>query len=428
MSSLKATGRKPLLILALLALWGPLELLASGTTTIGWQSNDDPFTAGYRLYLGESSGEYTESFDVGNVTEFELSEIKTGHEYYCAISTLNVFGFESVLSNEIVIAVLGPDGNANEGRLILLEAENGAVSGPLSVGGSGDSSWLEATDSSESGEVTFDFDVSVAGDYLIWCRVQAESNASDSFYYSVDGADEEVFHIYGTANPSGTAIQSGWIWRAISVDGASGIFPLDEGVHTLRLRGREASTRIDRIVLSSEPNFVPIDALPRSGDFFLLLGSSGSTESVEGDGATLWARTLSVEEIDFQWFYNGVAIEGANEAYLYIPETSIFDAGEYTLEVRKTSDGSLSSVSAFDFAVAEIPFLVNALERLSDSQVNLSLQGAVRRQVEVQASSTLDSADWTSLGTYQNDSGSVEVLDPDAANHACRFYRVTVTD
>ena len=67
--------------------------------TLAWDaspSNPD----GYRLYYGTSSGSYTQVIDVGNVTQYKVSELQSGMIYYFAVTVYNELG-ESGYSKEI---------------------------------------------------------------------------------------------------------------------------------------------------------------------------------------------------------------------------------------------------------------------------------------------------------------------------------------
>jgi hypothetical protein len=65
--------------------------------------------AGYKLYYGESSGNYTASLDVGKPTTYTLQGLEVGHTYYIAVSAYDTAGNESALSAELII-VMTPTG------------------------------------------------------------------------------------------------------------------------------------------------------------------------------------------------------------------------------------------------------------------------------------------------------------------------------
>lgn len=56
---------------------------------------------GYKIYEGTASGNYTQVFDVGNVTSYTLSGLNDATTYYYAISAYDATGTTSDLSNEL---------------------------------------------------------------------------------------------------------------------------------------------------------------------------------------------------------------------------------------------------------------------------------------------------------------------------------------
>lgn len=69
-------------------------------------ANDDgsPVTdlAGYKVYYGTSSRNYSESIDVGNVKNYTINNLKEGVTYYFAVTAYDIFGNESGYSNEAI--------------------------------------------------------------------------------------------------------------------------------------------------------------------------------------------------------------------------------------------------------------------------------------------------------------------------------------
>jgi PKD repeat protein len=56
--------------------------------------------AGYNVYYGTESGNYTDVIDVGDVTSYDLSGLSDGITYYFAVIAYNASGDESAYSNE----------------------------------------------------------------------------------------------------------------------------------------------------------------------------------------------------------------------------------------------------------------------------------------------------------------------------------------
>ena len=69
--------------------------------TLTWDPNTEPDLAGYQMYYGTSSGIYTGSIDVNNLTTCTISDLEEDHTYYFAVTAYNTSGDESDFSNEV---------------------------------------------------------------------------------------------------------------------------------------------------------------------------------------------------------------------------------------------------------------------------------------------------------------------------------------
>ena len=69
---------------------------APKTNVDGTPIND---LAGYKIYFGSEPGKFSHVIDVGNVTNFEITNLPSG-EFYCAATAYDTSGNESTLSNE----------------------------------------------------------------------------------------------------------------------------------------------------------------------------------------------------------------------------------------------------------------------------------------------------------------------------------------
>jgi len=73
--------------------WGPPLTNEDGTTLTD--------LAGYKIYYGTSSGDYTYSIDAGNVETYQVNVLQERLTYYFTVSAYDTSGNESMYSNEV---------------------------------------------------------------------------------------------------------------------------------------------------------------------------------------------------------------------------------------------------------------------------------------------------------------------------------------
>ncbi len=118
-----------------------------------------------------------------------------------------------------------------------------------------------------SGIAGFPFYAPVAGDYYVWARVRSPSNGSDSFVVAADSSATDIFD--ASAGTWSTDFQ--WLpvtGRALSVGSPAPIartFHLGPGSHSLNFIGREPGCGVNRIIVTTDPNFIPEDTQPVAG-------------------------------------------------------------------------------------------------------------------------------------------------------------------
>jgi hypothetical protein len=69
-----------------------------------WNANSDSDLAGYKVYVGTSSGLYMypgSPFVIGNVTSYAMTNLPVGQTYFFALSAYDSAGNESPLSAEV---------------------------------------------------------------------------------------------------------------------------------------------------------------------------------------------------------------------------------------------------------------------------------------------------------------------------------------
>ena len=86
------------LLICTVAAWGQ-------SVKVTWDANTEPDLAGYKLYMGNQPGDYTAPIDVGNVTEYQVSDLPENTTYYFAVTAYDNGGLESGFSNEASYAV-----------------------------------------------------------------------------------------------------------------------------------------------------------------------------------------------------------------------------------------------------------------------------------------------------------------------------------
>lgn len=78
---------------------------AAPTVSLAWEPSPDADVVKYRLYCGPSTGTYSFSRDLGNVTNTVFTNMVAGGHYWFVVTAINAGGAESDPSNEIDLAV-----------------------------------------------------------------------------------------------------------------------------------------------------------------------------------------------------------------------------------------------------------------------------------------------------------------------------------
>jgi hypothetical protein len=114
----------PVLLLFVSAVFGLLAILGlradAVDITVSWNANSESNIAGYKIYYGMLSGEYSNAVDVSIATEAVFSDLDPYTTYYLAVTAYNNAGLESGYSNEVIFS-----GTAEE-ELIISDSPKGA--------------------------------------------------------------------------------------------------------------------------------------------------------------------------------------------------------------------------------------------------------------------------------------------------------------
>ena len=95
-------------ILLSLAILSPPNALATGRATLEWSPNSESDLAGYKIYVGTTSGIYGYPLDVGAVTSFTIPNLLEGGTYYFTATAYDLSGNESAPSLEVSTTIPSP--------------------------------------------------------------------------------------------------------------------------------------------------------------------------------------------------------------------------------------------------------------------------------------------------------------------------------
>lgn len=415
--------------LAILFLCGP-QVKGSSTTpsiSLAWERNVEEDIVGYKIYWGEVSRQYTRVLDVGDSATAVLTELQPGIIYHCAVTAYNQAAQESLFSQEVIVFIPATEPGKPDpsGRLVRFEAEQGQLGNPMAVFTGPSESWVDTASYSQLGWTRSTVEIPQSGDYHIWCRVKAPTASNDSFFVMMDEEPEEVFHVYGTPTPPEGTRTSAWTWRRIHVtDSGPRVHALDQGAHTLRFRVREPGTLLDRVVLSSDPAFIPTDALPRTGDALVITRPPMNVSQPTSGVAGFFVTAAASGPVSYQWRKDGTVIPGATSPNLVFDPVGAADEGNYTVTLTSGSATATTEPAMLTVTppVTNPVFRVARMTLNPDQTVDFKVEGELNATIHVHASGDL--VNWTWVGSRTNNTGTVQVADPAAAGESRRFYRL----
>lgn len=158
------------------------------------------------------------------------------------------FEMEYIGELSVTMEADGADGRASG------VAMDGAASGGKYIAAPGAAKSQDPT-ASTMGIATYMFDIATAGAYTIYGRVEAQSQATNSFWVKMDGG------AFIQWNNISSPMTTSWTWEAVhdTNDGDAVVrFSLNAGKHTLLIAYREPDTRLDALSISNDPKYTPM--------------------------------------------------------------------------------------------------------------------------------------------------------------------------
>ena len=142
-----------------------------------------------------------------------------------------------------------------------------------------------------------------AGNYYVWCRIQARDADHDTFHAKYNGGPEDTY------DAAGGVWSPDWQWTVLNGRGASGvpltldprIVTLTAGTNTIHFRGGDYATKLDRVIVTDDPNFVPIEGnvttfpdTPPSNPFYDFVEAVGRNQISSGCGGGNYCPAAAV--------------------------------------------------------------------------------------------------------------------------------------
>lgn len=281
----------------------------------------------------------------------------------------------SLAASDQVQVVVNPAGTpppppppTNSFVKIEFEAESGTIVAPMAVSplAAPSQGSFVSTSVSFEGTVTYSFDVSTAGQYVVWCRLLSPTDVTDSFFVSIDNGPEDVFDM------AENRWSNEWQWNL--VNGRNGgavlslnprVFDLATGRHTLRFRGREAKSAIDKLIIVNDRAFVPSDSESPSNT--APVAQNDIYTATEDQVLTIPAPGVLANDTDAENSPLTAQISAApasgsvtlqpNGALTYTPKANFFGTDSFTYTVRDTNNASSanSTVSITVKAINDAP-------------------------------------------------------------------------
>jgi hypothetical protein len=106
---------------------------AQNVTLLWDPPNAESDIAGYRLYYGTASGNYSQSTEVGNATTTTVSNLAVGQTYYFVVTDFNTAGLESLPSNEVSYTAVAVQNNPPTVNLVVTPSTGTKFVVPVSI-------------------------------------------------------------------------------------------------------------------------------------------------------------------------------------------------------------------------------------------------------------------------------------------------------
>jgi len=143
-----------------------------------------------------------------------------------------------------------------------LEAEGNAYLPPMQFATTAGTTYAWVPDGlANAGSVLIAAPVRVDGRYYVWGRVNAPSGSADSFFVNGDLSDVNTRIRWDITNTNATQ----WRWAEVTAHGESvpTAMSISGGNGFVRFDTREDGTKLDRIFVTNDPGFTPVEPVTK---------------------------------------------------------------------------------------------------------------------------------------------------------------------
>ncbi len=197
--------RPVVVLVALVAL--AAGVAHAGTISIAWDPVSDADVAGYKVYWGTSSRNYTNWKDVGNVTSTTLTDLDPCTRYYIAVKAYDSGGLESDAFSDELVGLPRPvvrstsPSSGDQGERLTVSVTGESFDDGATVEFSGEGITVLATRYVSCTELSVD--IEIAADAPTGARNVTVTNPDRSFgtgvaIFTVNAADTEGPSVTGT--------------------------------------------------------------------------------------------------------------------------------------------------------------------------------------------------------------------------------------
>jgi chitodextrinase len=224
--------------------------VGSTAATISWSTDEPADSQVFYRRAGESVYQQT-SLDATLVTQhqIDLTGLSPDSTYEYHVRSADSAGNVSTSSPDQTFVT-----SSSSFSYLRIEAESGALASPVGVtsgAGAFRGAWIatppgtsQGNANSPAGTASIGFNLENSASWHFWYRIYGPGTNNNSWYEEVDG---------GGMGQITTTQNGAWQWIA----GRS--YSLNAGLHTLTLGGRESEARVDRVLITDDPGFVPTE-------------------------------------------------------------------------------------------------------------------------------------------------------------------------